>query len=181
MIDERERDQTAGNRSLVGNAVRGGAIGLFAGIVQVVASQFVGLAVRRRERTDVAPRLVQRVAERLGRSPGKPERWSLATVFHFGYALFWGVLYTLVRASRGGSRAPWWLTGTALGGLIYTLAFSRIGGGTLLGSERPPDRREDRERVIQVVSAFSFAFTVAFVEQRSAAPGARGEDGANNG
>jgi hypothetical protein len=141
----------------------------------------VGLATRRRERTDIAPRLVQRLAERLGQSPGRPTRWSLATVFHFGYAIFWGVLYTLVRASRVGGQAPWWLTGTALGGTIYTLAFSRIGGGTLLGSERPPARREDRERLIQFTSAFSFAFVVAYVEQRFAPSGGRGEDGAIDG
>ena len=175
------RDQPTRNIRLVDSVVRGSALGFFAGIVQVLASQVVGLATRRRERTDVAPRLVQRIAERLGHSPGRPARWSLATVFHFGYAVFWGVLYTLVRASRGGGRAPWWLAGTALGGIIYTLAFSRIGGGTLLGSERPPARREDRERVIQVASAFSFALVLAYVEQRSAAIGERAGEGATNG
>lgn len=173
--------QPTHNIRVVDSVARGSALGIFAGIVQVLASQVVGLATRRRERTDVAPRLVQRIAERLGHSPGWPVRWSLAFVFHFGYAAFWGVLYTLVRASRGGARPPWWAVGTVLGGIIYTLAFSRVGGGTLLGSERHPARREDRERVIQVTSAFSFALVVAYVEQRSAAREDRAKDGATNG
>lgn len=175
------RGQPARDLPLVFMAARGTAIGIFAGIVQVLASQIVGLATGRRERTDVAPRLVQRVAERLGHSPSRPERWSLALVFHFGYAIFWGIVYTLVRASGGGRRVPRWLTGTLLGGVIYTLAFSRIGGGTLVGSERHPAHREDRERVIQVTAASSFAFAVAIAERWSAARVDRAKGGATNG
>lgn len=81
---------------------RGAAIGVLAGIVQILVAQFVGLALERRERTDVAPRLVQRSAERLGHAPARPVRWLLAAAFHFGYAAFWGMLYTQLRASWGG-------------------------------------------------------------------------------
>jgi hypothetical protein len=160
---------------------RGAAIGVVAGVVQVLAAQLVGLATGRRERTDVAPRLVQRSAERLGHSLSRPVRWLLAAAFHFGYAAFWGALYTALRASRGERRLPWWLAGGALGGVIYTLAFSRIGGGTLIGSERHPDRREGREQAIQWVSAFSFAFAVAYIEQRIAARDDRARSDDANG
>jgi hypothetical protein len=155
------------------SAGRGVVLGIFAGVAQVMVAQAVGLATGRRERTDIAPRLVQRTAERLGTSLSRPLRWLLATVFHFGYASGWGGLYALARASRRGRRVPAWLSGGLLGGAIYAVAFSRLGAGTQLGSERPPERREWRELLIQWASALSFALTVAYTEGWSR----RGGDG----
>src|SRR4051794_35872221 len=93
----------------------GAVIGCCAGIGQVVGAEAVGILVGRRERADVAPRLVQRPAERFGESLSRPLRWFLATVFHFGYAAGWGAAYALARETRGVRRIPSWLAGGLLG------------------------------------------------------------------
>jgi hypothetical protein len=69
--------------------------------------------------------------------------------------------------TRRGRRIPTWLAGGLLGGAIYAAACSRLGAGTQIGSERPPERREWRELVIQWASALSFALTVAYTEDWS--------------
>ena len=145
-------------------AGRGAALGVVAGVVQVVVAQLVGLATGRRERTDIAPRLVQRAAERLGTSPSRPLRWLLATVFHFGYGAGWGGLFALARRSRRARRIPTGLAGCLLGVAIYGAAFSRAGAGTRLGSERHPERRRWYEFAIQWASSLAFALVVAYAE-----------------
>ena len=164
MNDAGRAERPARIATLLFPMARGALLGNFAGVVQVVVSQIVGIATGRRERTDIAPRLVERTAERLGTSLSRAPRWTLATVFHFGYATGWGVLYALVRESRRGRRVPTWLLGSLFGGAIYAVAFSRFGAGTRVGSERHPDRREWRELVIQWASALSFALVLAYTE-----------------
>ena len=166
-MGDTERGRSAGSTGLLLPPIRGAAIGCVAGVVQILVSQGVGLATGHRERTDIAPRLVQRSAERLGTSLSRPSRWFLATAFHFSYGIGWGVVYTLACASPQVRRTPPWLSGGLLGGIIYTVAFSRIGAGTLLGSERHPERRGWNELAIQWASALSFAQTVAYTERWS--------------
>ncbi len=180
-MGDTERGQPTGGTAFLLTCMRGAAIGCVAAVVQVLVSQIVGLATGHRERTDVAPRLVQRSAERLGTSPSRPLRWFLATVFHFGYGIGWGVLYTLACGSPRLRRTPPWLSGGLLGGVVYTLAFSRIGGGTLVGSERHPDRRGWYELVIHWASALSFAQVVAYTERWSRDGLGQAEDGEAHG
>lgn len=136
--------------------------GCLAGIPQVIAAQLVGVLVGRRERADIAPRLVQNIAKQFGESLSRPSRWLLATLFHFSYAAGWGAAYAVARETRGVRRVPEWLAGGVLGLLVYAVAFSRVGTGTLVGAERPPDRRENREWAIQWTSSLSFALALAY-------------------
>ena len=89
-------------------------------------------------------------------------RWLLAAGFHFGYAAGWGAAYALAQRARPVRQRPPWLTGGLLGVLIYIAAFSRIGGGTQVRSERPPERRDRREWVVQWTAALSFALSLAY-------------------
>jgi hypothetical protein len=149
-------------RKLMRRVAAGVASGLFAGVPQVLAAQFVGGLVGKRKQADVGPRFVQRLGKKLGKSPSRSERWSLAALFHFGYAAGWGAAYATVCEATGARRLPPLLTGGMLGALIYAIAFSRLGGGTLTGAERHPDRRSDRDWAVQLTSAFSFALILAY-------------------
>jgi hypothetical protein len=161
-MDNREQGGTARGARWPRDAAVGAVLGCLAGVVQVVAAQAVGLLVGRRERADIAPRFMQRTANRFGTSLSRPLRWLLATVFHFGYAAGWGAAYAVAREARATRQVPPWLAGGLLGMLIYALAFSRFGAGTRVGSESHPDRRDESEWAIHGTSAFSFALAVAY-------------------
>ena len=148
--------------NLLSATARGVAAGLIAGIPQVVLTQIeAGFFDVPRERADIGPRFVRRLAQRFtGTTPSSPTEWLLATVFHFGYAAQWGALYALVQAWRP---TPPLVGGSMLAGLIYTLAFSPWGAATQTGTERRPARREIRETILHWTAALSFGLTTAYV------------------
>jgi hypothetical protein len=161
--EEREySDRNAQTFTLVRRVTAGMAVGFLAGIPQVLAAQAVALALGRRERADIAPRFVQRAAEHLGQSLSRPARWTLALVFHFGYAVWWGGAYAATIEALGVRRVPPALGGGLLGAVIYTLAFSRIGMGTATRAERHPERRGLRDWIVQATSVLSFSLIVAY-------------------
>ena len=140
--------------------VRGVTAGLIAGVPQVVLTQVeASLLPGARERADIGPRFVRRVAQRFtGTAPSSPTEWLLATVFHFGYAAQWGTLYALVQEWRP---MPPLVGGSMLAGLIYILAFSPWGAATQTGTERHPARRRARETLMHWTAALSFSLTTA--------------------
>jgi hypothetical protein len=145
--------------------------GLFAGIPQVLAAQgaarLLGLP---RQRADIGPRFVQRLAQHLGVSLPTGYQWALATAFHFGYSAWWGGLYAAVQEVR--PMRPL-VGGPLLAALIYSVAFSPWGAATQNGAERPPDRRPEREPLLHWTAALSFSLTAAYCctsRLRSAAP-----------
>ena len=145
-----ERGQSISGAGVLRPLVRGAVIGLGAATVQVLVSQVVGLADGASRAEPISPPLgAAERRERLGMSPSRPLRWFLAAAFHFSYGIGWGALYTLACELPQVRRTPPWLSGGLLGGILYTAAFSRIGGGTLVGSERPPARRRWYELAIQ--------------------------------
>ena len=148
--------------NLLSATARGVAAGLIAGVPQVVLTQIeAGFFDVPRERADIGPRFVRRVAQRFtGTTPSSPTEWLLATVFHFGYAAQWGALYALVQAWRP---TPPLVGGSMLAGLIYALAFSPWGAATQTGTERRPARREIRETILHWTAALSFSLTTAYV------------------
>jgi hypothetical protein len=157
------RGHTPLDRTLVRRAALGMGAGCLAGIPQVLAAQAVGTLVGRRSQADVGPRFVQRVARLAGKSPSRPSRWSLATLFHFAYAAWWGGFYATVLSVVGSRRVPPPLGGGLLGALINAAAFSRVGAATVTRAERHPDRRRGYEWAVQGTSAFSFALTLAYL------------------
>lgn len=160
------REATLRGRVLARRAAAGVALGLCAGVPQVLAAQVVGALTGSRDRADIGPRFVRRVGEQAGQQPSRAARWSLAALFHFGYAAGWGAAYALAVEAPGARRLPPPLTGGVLGALIYAVAFSRLGAATRTDTERHPDRRPGREWAIQLTSAFSFALILAFGYRR---------------
>jgi hypothetical protein len=148
--------------NLLSAAARGVVVGLIAGVPQVVLTQIeTGFFDVPRERADIGPRFVRRVAQRfVGTTPSSPTEWLLATLFHFGYAAQWGALYALVQAWRP---TPPLVGGSMLAGLIYALAFSRWGAATQTGTERHPARRDVREMILHWTAALSFSLTTAYL------------------
>jgi hypothetical protein len=134
--------------------------GLIAGIPQVVVTQIetqvFGLP---REQADIGPRFVQRLAQHLGAPLSPPLHWLLATVFHFGYAAQWGGTYALLQEWR---RTPPLVGAPMLAALIYALAFSPWGAATQTGTERPPERRRNRETLLHWTAALSFSLPLAY-------------------
>jgi len=161
MVGE-ERDDTARTWTLARGVTVGTAVGFLAGVPQVMAAQVVAMVLGRRERADIAPRFVQHAAEHLGQSLSRPARWTLAIVFHFAYAAWWGAAHAAAIEALGPRRAPPAVSGGLLGAVIYTLAFSRIGMGTATGAERHPERRGWRDWVVQATSVLSFSLIVAY-------------------
>jgi hypothetical protein len=140
---------------------RGIVAGLIAGVPQVVLTQVEATVLDLpREQADIGPRFVRRLAQRvLGESLSEPTHWLLATLFHFGYAAQWGALYALLHEYRP---TPPLVGGPLLAALIYALAFSPWGAATQTGTERPPERRSNRETLVHWTAALSFSLTTAY-------------------
>jgi hypothetical protein len=147
---------------LVLTITRGVTAGWLAGIPQVVAAQLVGLLTGDRRRADIGPNFVRQATRYEGRPQSKPVEWLLAGVFHFEYAAAWGALYAAAAEAVGPRRVPPLLSGTLLGLVIYTAAFSRFGGATRTGAVPPPGFRPRRETLMEWTAALSFAYTASF-------------------
>jgi hypothetical protein len=141
--------------------IRGAVAGMAASVVQagVGASESIAF-LPDGENANLAPRLMARVAGRLGGDLDGVERWTLGTLYHLGYGAGWGVLYAAARERTG---VPPLLGGALLGGLIYTITFPRWGGGVQLDAERPPGVRSRRMEVVLASVTLSFGLTSAFV------------------
>lgn len=108
------------------------------------------------EDSNIAPRLMQRLAEHAGESLSPVTKWMLGTAFHLGYGAFWGALYAAGRERRPVNPL---LGGSLLGGLIYGITFPRWGGAVQTRTERPPGRRT--ERMTFVAASVTLAFGLA--------------------
>jgi hypothetical protein len=159
-MESARSERMAGLRS---ELARGAVVGLWAGVPQVlivqVEEKLLGLED---DKADIGPRFVQRAAAHMGESVPPATKWALAAAFHFLYSAGWGALYALVQRERPTSPL---VGGTALGALIYTLAFSHIGAATHSRTEPPPGRRRWRETLLHWTAALSFALTTAYTER----------------
>lgn len=142
-------------------ALRGAAAGLGAAVVQAAIGKTEERAFDLEHgNSHLAPRLMQRLAEKAGESLSDPARWALGTAFHLGYGAFWGGSYALVRERTG--RAPAAL-GAGLGALIYGITFPRWGGAVQTGTENPPERRSTGEEVLLLSVALGFGLATAYL------------------
>ena len=142
---------------------RGVAAGWVGGIPQVLVTQVEGHLLGRRERADIGPRFIARAAQHDGRPLPQAVQWLLGGVFHFEYAALWGALYALALEPIGARRVSPPLGGGLLGAVIYTAAFSPMGGATRTGAERPVQERRPHEWLLHGSAALSFALTTAWV------------------
>lgn len=145
-----------------GQAVMLGAeVGFCAAIAQAVAGEALNeRLLPEGRRADVALRLVQTVVADGEHPEPDPFEFLGACAFHFGYGAFWGAVHGYARERLGVHPA---LCAGGLAALIYGLAFSRAGGGVMVGSEPPPHRRTRGELAYEVAVASAFAVSNALL------------------
>lgn len=144
--------------------VNGILAGLIAGIPQVLLTQLEAwLLPVPRSHADIGPRFVERLGKRLDVDLEEHHHWLLAGAFHFGYAMWWGVLYALLQRWR--PTQPH-IGGPLLAALIYTMAFSPWGAATQTGAEKPVEMRPTRETLLHWTAALSFSLTLAYLYAR---------------
>ena len=155
--------------SYSGALARGALSGLLASVVQVVVGWALdALLLPKRQHNNIAPRLVKRLAQWSGRGGQTPRDWILGMLFHLGYGVGWGSVFGLI---RHGTQAPPIFIGTGISGLIYLVAFSGKGVGTLTATEPPPSLRSWRKHVSLVTVACTFGLAAAWIDSRLAPRG----------
>ncbi len=87
------------------------------------------------EDTDIPKHFVRAATSRLGVEATEGQEAAAGTVFHVGYALFWGAAYAVAREEAA---LPPLVGGLGMGALLYFLAFSRVGAGDAGGERAPP-------------------------------------------
>lgn len=151
-----------------GSALRAVLAGAAAGVVGSVVQAAIGKCeeiafLPEREDSNLAPRLVDRIAGRAGYDPPAAVEWALGTVFHLGYGATWGGLYALAR-----ERHPVdpWAGGAAMAGIIYGITFPRWGGAVQTGTERPPRRRSWGMEAVAASVTLGFGLSTALTYER---------------
>jgi ribose/xylose/arabinose/galactoside ABC-type transport system permease subunit len=149
-----------------------GATGAVAGLIASVVQVGVGWTLDAvlnppGHDNNIAPRLVDRATRIAGKRPNGVLDWVLGTAFHFGYGLGWGTLFGVLRQRL---RLPSLLLGTAMGGAIYLVGFSRAGWGTLTGTESHPERRPWQKQASLISVAMTYALCVALLFDRLPSP-----------
>lgn len=144
--------------------LRGAGAGLLATAPQTLVGKLEErLFLPPGEDADIAPRLVERVAGRVGVRLPTPVKWVLGTAYHLGYGCAWGAAYAFFHERRP---LPPLLGGFLLGCAIYAIAFQRWGPGVLLGAERPPGVRSRRMTLVASSVSLSFGLATAFLYER---------------
>lgn len=147
-----------------GRLARGVAAGVAASVVQAAIGKTEEIAfLPPWEDANFAPRLVSRLAGRMGVDSSATENWAIGTLFHLGYAAWWGGLYAISRERIPLRPVP---GGLLLGGLIYGITFPSWGGAVQTGTERPPEQRTWRMDVVTVSVAFGFGFCTSLLYER---------------
>jgi hypothetical protein len=130
------------DRTMRENLLLGAVAGLVGTLVQTAMGKTEEkLFLPPWEDSNIAPRLVDRVLNRLGVDPSLATEWALGTAYHLNYGAMWGVGYAAVRERREIHPA---VGGTLLGTLIYGATFTPWGGAVQTDTERPPRRRTRR-------------------------------------
>jgi hypothetical protein len=166
---------TPSRRSLAESVRRGFLAGALASIVQAAVGHLIDRAyLPRGHDNNMAPRLVERSFQHLGRPPRPVRDWLLGSVFHQAYGAGWGSVQS-VTADWLGVPAP--LLTLPLGAMIYAVAFSRPGIGTLTGTEHRPDRRHPRKQwslvAVSLIHPLAAGVALYLVDRFRPAPGAR--------
>jgi hypothetical protein len=139
--------------------VLGAGAGALAGIVQPAVGKLEEeLFFPDGEDTEIPKHFVRAAGARMGIEISEEEGLAAGTVFHVGYALFWGAAYALAREELD---LPPLAAGLGLGGLLYLMAFSRMGAGTRVGSEPHPDHRPGRHWLLTTSMPMVYALTTA--------------------
>lgn len=133
---------------------RGALAGVVGAAVQALVGKLEERAFLPRDGdADLAPRLAERLAERVGYDTSEAEKWVLGAGFHYGYGAAWGMAYAA--ADRRLPLHPV-IGGSVLGGIIYAITFPRWGGAVQLDVVDPPGQRE------AAMTAFGWSAAMAF-------------------
>lgn len=152
------------NQSIPAAIVYGAIAGVAASVPQAVVGKVEEiLLLPPGEDSNIAPRLVDRMARRLGQNPSREEEWLMGTIFHLAYGAGWGAMYGL--SARKLSPGPL-LGGTTLGSVIYGLTFPRWGGAVLTDVERPPKQRTPQMTFVAWSVALTFGIATGLMYDR---------------
>lgn len=156
--------------SVLRAVLAGAAAGVVGSIVQAAIGKTEEIAfLPEREDSNLAPRLVDRLARRVGYDPSPAAEWALGTAFHLGYGATWGALYSLARERR--PLDPW-AGGAAMAAVIYGITFPRWGGAVQTGTERPPRRRSWGMEAVAASVTLGFGLSTALTYERIRPAGA---------
>lgn len=155
------------NRSLksyVQDVGVGGLAGTLGSVVQVgIGYMLSKFLLPDDEDNNIAPRLVHHMLSLAGQDHDEKRDWELGALFHLSYGLGWGMVFGLLQRV---TRLRAFMLAVAMGGLIYTLAFSRIGVATQTGAEQHPDGRSWQKRVSLVAVALTYMLATAWFWNR---------------
>lgn len=147
-----------------GAVLAGAAAGVVGSVVQAAIGKSEELAfLPEREDSDLAPRLMDRLAEHMGHELPTPAAWALGTAFHLGYGAWWGGLYALVREHR---QIHPLAGGVALGSFIYLITFPKWGGAVQTDTERPPRNRSYGMEVVAASVTLGFAISTSMLYEQ---------------
>lgn len=150
--------------ALIRTILAGAGAGAAGGIAQPLIGKLEeALFFPKRDDTNVPLHFVNALADRVGVKLPAGAAWTSAAGFHVGYALFWGTTYALLREKKAFSPL---VGGLGLGGVLYAMAFSRIGAGVQSGAEPHPDARPWRYWLLHTTMPLTFGLTTAFVYER---------------
>src|SRR5690606_18282387 len=156
------------DRGRPGGVLQGAAAGVAASVVQACVGKAEELLLLPPgEDADIAPRLVDRMAQRFGARLPAAVKWGLGTAFHLGYGALWGGLYGLGQRRRP---LPMPLAGAGLGLVIYAITFPRWGAAVRTGVERPPAVRSARMTLVAASVALTYGVMVAVFFDRLSSP-----------
>ena len=155
--------------SLLQSAGTGALAGMSGAVIQVAVGLLIDkLLLPPQHDNNIAPRVMTRLFQKRGDRPNRLRDWTLGTLFHIGYGLFWGVSFSL---ARRWTRIPSRFLGLVMAALIYLLAFSKFGAGTKTGTEEHPRRRPDNKQLSLVAVVLTFTTTAVlshnWLERRS--------------
>lgn len=155
-------DATEGD--LLPALLAGAAAGVVGSIVQAAIGKSEELALLPEwEDSNIAPRLMDRLADGMGESLPTPAAWALGTAFHLGYGATWGGLYALARERL---RPDPVVGGLAMGAVIYAITFPAWGGAVRTRTERQPRRRSWGMEVVAASVTLGFGLATAAAYER---------------
>jgi ribose/xylose/arabinose/galactoside ABC-type transport system permease subunit len=144
-------------------ALLGGTAGAIAGIAQPAVGKLEEAIFPRGEDTNIPRHFIDALIRKTDVEMSGPARWLAGAAFHIGYALFWGAAYGVVCRRH---RLPPLVGGLGLSSTLYLMAFSRIGGATLAGSESPPWRRPARTWLLTTTMPLTYGMTTAWAYEK---------------
>ncbi len=151
------------NQRTIAALRRGVESAVIASIPQVLIPKMEEHLLLDNDDADLGPRLIAALATKVERPLPEDMKWLGAASFHFGYAMFWGMVYAVIQDRAQINR---WIGGIGLSAFIYLITFPRWGGAVLAGSEKPPRKRSWKRESVLATAPLAFGLGTALLYGR---------------